>query len=589
MNSTLIECLGINYLEHFLLGTRVIFPNIKRLDKYPIWDGELLVYNDSEWNKDNLFVRVPIQVKSELLIKEKREKERYSVNIADLEKYSDEGGVLFVKVIVDLDKDCGYFYFLLLTKGDIVDLINKSDENQQKKNIYLDEIFCHQEVITICKNYKLHRMLQMQIPQKINLNEISENTELYSYGYINKINDLVTKEQYVYKKTSDNMYAYVGKIKHDFVVGTEKLCIATRKKNYYKTIEKIYTERNMIMKINNYVSIKQKKISIVNKIDEDLFLDKTICDLEFVLDLYENRNIKIGDSDFIDFSFETEPEKIKERVQVLRNNLLYLYSAKKTLKLFNIPVNEVSIKQVIAEENHICKLRDILYKDLLINIPDMPSDTFVNVYDVMGFNVLIYFVRQENGKYKGYDFLNDDEVLKKLSADKNTYNAICRYFNLTCDILTKIIFDEKRLFLEVKKCCKSDIAISLTNNLMLEFIKSFDLTQNIRFLFIAERLNKILRDSKNGYTEELFKINKFQILKRKRLLSENEKKSIINIKICKDELMHKCSCCLLLDNYDEFEVLFNKMDNDMKAQFKSWPIYLLYKKVDNQKVINVCS
>lgn len=575
MDCNLIENFGINLLENFLLQTKCIIPCIRKMDKYPIWDGDLLVYNDSNTNKNNLFCRIPVQVKCELLKENIKEIEKYDISIEDLHKYYDDGGVLFIKVIYDDDESSAFFYMKLIMNGDINDIIKVTHHNQKTKVINLYKINKPEEILTICKNYKFHKKYQMQIPENIDLKSLGDSVELLTYSYIDDVKDLVRKEQYVYAKTNFDLLTYVGKMKNDELINTVPIDVMTKNKKYFSNMKIIYTEKDMTIKIGNYVEIKDNKMIICNKIREDLNLVDSINELEFLKDLYINRNIKIGTSEYMDIKFDSSNEIILKRLNMVENNLSYLQAAKETLLLLNMPIKEIKVDEIIKEENNACKLREIICNKKPIDMPNISQKIFISEVNLMGFIVLVYFIKQENGKYIGYDFLNDDIVLNNLVVNDNGKVQLSRYFNLPCNVLIKININEEKMIKELKRTTKNEITVSYINYLMLEFIKAFDFTNNNRYLIISTRINKILRKNRDFYSEIMYLINNYQILKRQGKLSEYNKSSIVNIKIKTEDLIVKCSCCLLLDEYKEFILLFDTLDESAKESYKIWSIYNL--------------
>lgn len=556
-----------------LYKTKKIVPQINKNDKYPIWDGELLVYNSSNFNKNNLFCRVPVQVKSELLKGDAEDKTTYDISISDLKKYAEEGGILFIKIIYDEKNEFGYIYMNIIMKGDISDIFKNINKEQKTKRIILDRVDNEKEIITICENFKLHRELQMQIPENIDLSKIKDSTKLYTYSYINDVHDLVKKEQYVYAKLDYNILMYVGKIKNRELINDVHVNAETKNKVYFNHIKVIYTESKTLIKIGNYVEISDNRIIINNNLNENVNLDDTINELEFMNDLYKNKKLKIGDSEFFDFNFDLSEKIIKERINRIENNIIYLKEAKKIISAINIPTNKIELKDVIKEETNICKINRIINEGFLIELPGIESEKVINEVDVAGMKILLYFIRQDNGKYKGYDFLYDDIVLNNMVVNDSGKVQLSRYYNLPYNVLCLINLDEDKMVLELKKSTKNEITISYINYLMLEFIKAYDYTKNERFLKIAMRINKILRKQREYYSETMYKINKYQVLKRINQLSSKDRDSLVEMKVKSDDLVTKCSCCILLDNYKEFKLLFDKLDIDKKKLFKTWSIF----------------
>lgn len=574
MNATQIEEMGINQLEHLFLRTKFIRPVLNKMDKYPIWDGEIIVYKTQNMDKENIYFRIPVQVKSELM-KVKQDIEKYSVSLSDLEKYSTEGGVLFIKVIYDEDNDKSFFYMKNIMKGDINDILKSVSEKQKTKKIELIEVTV-EDIIPLCMNFNLHRQLQMQLPTISNDYQIQNISDIHTFGYINQINDILKAEQYAYVKTGFNLYAYVGKVRFDIIYNTDFIEISTKKKKYYDKVISLFEKDRQSIKINNYVEIQNQKLCISNNDNPDATLADTIYDLEFVLDLYQNKNIKIGNNDYIYFEFESEEVQIEDKIKHVENNLKFFKGAATILERLNIPLNLVRIKNVIEDEKNVCKIDQIINNNQLIRLNDIESKTIVNSVEILGYVFLIYFVRQENGAYKGYNFLHDNFVYDNLVVEDNGKIQLCRYFNLPCEILSKMILKTEDVIKEIKSTTKNETTNVYINNLMLEFIKAYDMNNDKNYLSIATEINKILRKQRNFYNENLFKINKFQILKRLNKLSDSDKNNILKMKLGdNEEKMLKCSCCLLLDDYDEFMIYFDTLSNEEKKLYCNWAIFNL--------------
>ena len=583
MNTTQIEEMGINQLGHLFLRTKFIRPVLNKMDKYPIWDGEIIVYKNQDMNKENIYFRIPVQVKSELM-KVKQDIEKYSVSLSDLEKYSTEGGVLFIKVIYDEDSDKSYFYMKNIMKGDINDILKKVSEKQKTKKIELIEVTV-EDIIPLCMNFNLHRQLQMQLPIISNDYQIQNISDIHTFGYINQINDILKTDQYAYVKTGFNLYAYVGKVRFDVIYNTDFVEIGTKNKKYYDRVISLFEKDKQSIKINNYVEIQNQKLCISNNDNLDATLADTIYDLEFVLDLYKNKNIKIGNNDCIYFKFESEEIQIENKIKHVENNLKFFKGAAIILERLNIPLNLVKIKNVIEDEKNVCKIDQIINNNRLIVLNNIDSEIVVDSVKILGYIFLIYFVRQENGAYKGYNFLHDDFVYDNLVVEENEKIQLSRYFNLPCEILSNMILKKEEVIKEIKNTTKNETTNTYINNLMLEFIKAYDINNDKNYLLIATEINKILRKQRSFYNEDLFKINKFQILKRLNKLSESDRNNILKMKLDdNNEKLFKCSCCLLLDDYDEFMIYFDTLTEEDKIKYCNWAIFNLLDDKNKQQI-----
>ncbi len=588
MNTTLIERTGINSLEGFLLSSQVITPEIKKMDKYPIWDGELLVYNDSNFVADNLNVRIPIQVKSELIDREKNKIEKYSVKISHLRKYADEGGVLFIKVVINNEKNEYYYYANLLMKADIIKLLEEAKEGQETKTISLEEVTHPGQIITMCLNFKLHRQLQMQIPTINSLEQIKGQKNIYTYGYVDSIEDIVKKEHYGYIKVEGDILGYVGKIKTDALYGRKMVPVYTSTKKFYDFVTEVITENEHYYEINeNVIITNDNKLTIHSSPKRYLSLDRAISNLEFVQDLYKTKKIKIGNSKYRALTYEDTSEKeLQYNIESVENNLKYLNYAKQTLDMLHIDTNTITIQDVIDIENEVCRIRDIIRNKERLCFEGEKNDTFVLIDQIKNITYLIYFIKQDDGTFIGYDYLNDEEIMSnlKLEIDSDVVQ-LSRYYNLKAEVIVGLNIDEKNLFDELKICTKNNETVTYINYLMMEFIKAYDLSKNNKFLNIASRINKLLRKQRDFYSEELYKINNYQILKRRKELDKEEKNKITIMKVKTEDISIKIACCLLLEQYDEFTVLFKDLKKEDQELFKRWAIFNLLPDF-NKKYLN---
>ena len=65
LDTTSTEELGIDVLNPIFGYSKTIAPLLKKRDKYPIWDGDLMLYKEGGKNKNQYLIGpVPAQVKS---------------------------------------------------------------------------------------------------------------------------------------------------------------------------------------------------------------------------------------------------------------------------------------------------------------------------------------------------------------------------------------------------------------------------------------------------------------------------------------------------------------------------------------------
>lgn len=122
-----IERLAKTEVDEFFTYTGFVRPYIAENDKTPVWDGNLLVYSQKrEMSNDTLRFKIPLQLKGEEYLKEDfPDKTYYQISGKELELYKNDGGVLFIKVLIVGRKRKIYYNFL--TKHKLHSYINSMD------------------------------------------------------------------------------------------------------------------------------------------------------------------------------------------------------------------------------------------------------------------------------------------------------------------------------------------------------------------------------------------------------------------------------------------------------------------------------
>ena len=109
-----IEKLAKTEVDEFFTYTGFVRPYIAENDKTPVWDGNLLVYSHKrEMSNHTLRFKIPLQLKGEEYSKEEfPDKTYYQISGKELELYKNDGGVLFIKVLIVGRKRKIYYNFL---------------------------------------------------------------------------------------------------------------------------------------------------------------------------------------------------------------------------------------------------------------------------------------------------------------------------------------------------------------------------------------------------------------------------------------------------------------------------------------------
>lgn len=96
-----------------LADTDLLSQYINERDKEPIWDGFIYAYKNKYKKNDDLIGRAPVQVKGKTVKRFSKKNPKYKVSITNLEKYRNDGGVLYFVVHIDADKNKKIYYAAL--------------------------------------------------------------------------------------------------------------------------------------------------------------------------------------------------------------------------------------------------------------------------------------------------------------------------------------------------------------------------------------------------------------------------------------------------------------------------------------------
>ena len=93
-----IERLATSAVKECLSYCDGISPFINDGDKEPAWDGHIYVYPNNKKEKLEMLGRIPVQVKGKKVDKLLGSTYKFTVEVSDLKKYANDGGVIYFVV-----------------------------------------------------------------------------------------------------------------------------------------------------------------------------------------------------------------------------------------------------------------------------------------------------------------------------------------------------------------------------------------------------------------------------------------------------------------------------------------------------------
>ena len=517
-------------------------------EKTPMWDGYIYVYRqNSKYKANNEFEgKIGVQVKG--------------------------------KTVKKLSNGNTKLFYANLLPVDLEEILNKVKENQEEISIDIKPIKekSSSSLKMICLNFLKNANEQINIAIK-SIDEIKDIKEIkipiigeekYMEDYLFN-NDIYS---YAIDKETNEKIA-LPKLKELEKFSTNKVNVSVSGREYYNNITfvKNKNEEYIIYGKSTKIYLSENKITF--KIKGNVY--ERIRDINFIVNLINSKAITIDGKNIV-LPVQVEDKQEKEYISNIKNDLIRLEKIKCLFDKFNIKFN-------IDLDN--LSDKDWRNLDLFIHINDGKPTKQVQeskLYNIEIANYKIAFIAlvDENKNIKVYNYFSDlSNVVKVFYYDENEKEILVSpYINMSKKNLLEYSNVDIDIIKETFNSLDSkEETIERYNLWMLEVIKAYDESNNIKFLELADYINERILEHRDNAVDI---INKMQIVKRKRALNYKEKDLIYDLKDAEDDLIIQCGIAILLDNKSDYERFFSKLSENEKNAFKEFPIYNLLDKED---------
>ena len=558
MTNVQIEQQGINILKQKLLEFQYMIPYITENDKTGGWDGEIHLFAKDEKNKQNSnkFFRgkIQVQVKSTRKIKNNS----YSIEKTYLDMFAKDGNGTLLFVVDVTNKKV---YYKNLFQVEIEKILEQFKDGQKSKSIKIKLVEREEKNIIdkVCENFWKHSKIQRNVT-KIDSQNYKDILEKNREFKITKFDG----DTYVYIK--DNItkkYNYMlNDIQEIMMTNSRKIEILSNNNKYLLKIEYVFSD----MKLKKVIIGDTITISTTtNRIDfelENTNIKDTIEIIKFILDCIKEQKIEIKDLLSIDLKGFPKEYGIffEERLAYLKKiqNKLNKYGVEfknkikdfneDDWKMFNILINLNNYKK--AQENN------IVYLEI--------KDKFI----------FVLLIKEKEGLIKDYNYFEEIKESFECILEDKRYK-FSPYLTLKKEELIKALnMNTRTIEKSIKKIYTPELS-EYYNSFLLEVLKAYDETKETKWLKLAEMIITLII-SKEKENNNIYIINKYQILKRKRKLTDKEKNELKAIYDSDDNIMIKVSCAILIGNSYDFKFNFKKLNKKEKEEFQKYPIYNLF-------------
>ena len=587
-----IEEKALNYLKYFIEDSKVISQFIADNDKEPCWDGHLYLFSDGKRDKEHLRGRVPVQIKGTEVERFQIKKWKFKLEKDDMKAYLHEP-TFFIVCQVKKDSKERKLFFRELLPDTVKHLLRDMGPNETRKTLFhplttnLQE-FEEQLSLFLANSRKMISFADSKplTMEDVRAKGIKDFTFVVPFNSSNKLKlfkYLSTHTTYLYAKLSTELDIEVpisgGPMKFSF---QRELDVDVKAGNrvFYRGCKNSIENGRLILTIDNVMTIdlpmddSDKRKADVKFRSESKTLSGSIHEAEFSIALHETGILSIGDLDLhikvneVDFieRLKKDLERWKE-LQVLLDKL----HVTKPLDLTGI-----------TEEQgyHIDMLIETILKGKPVRLPGQTSTLMI--FDISNVKLLLWCAANKDGDCMFGDFCDHTIGITYKPEDRNINVSPYSYLQneRLWELCDNINYDDIVPSAE-KVCAKDNFCYQMANYDVLFIIKASDNIlerdeeKSRKLLLAASNLCQWLIDNyPNKELHLIHLINKYQIIKRQRPLSEDETYEL-DACLQSDETTNilKTGLCLLLERKELFDGLFNSLPKNEQAEMRQFPIW----------------
>lgn len=345
---------------------------------------------------------------------------------------------------------------------------------------------------------------------------------------------------------------------------------------YYTEYQTIRSKGKVILNIGKSVtiSIMEEKHHLTIKFSPTSILKFAKTDLEFILALQKYNQFEMSGHIL---PLDSTKMFSEDKVEKLQKNLKYCRDLIAVLNIFNLDT-EIDMSSFSNED---CRHSNMFIKGLVDNevITGLKDNLpFVMKLNYLGAKVVIGFERDDKqDAYRIYDYFSKPISLY-YEDDTGRYET-SKYDILDVDDFLAIRnIDYNNLLKSYQEIPEGKI-YERANWVLLKLLLAYDKSEDKRkdildtAYNIAEWLYKI------HVEEELLefnirRLNFYQVLKRRRNLTKECKKELFCMADnLQEQRTIRIGAYLLLDNQIAAETLFDELNEDMKNEFSTYPIF----------------
>lgn len=574
-----IETLGVNAVKEIMQFNPYIDTRyIKEGDKYPSFDGEILIYNNKAGKKNGLN-RVYTQIKTQFSSSFENEIS-YMIECVDLENYMNLGGCLYFVVRYNSVTRQKVVYYKLIYPIIAKDLLSKKKVANQKSISVKFKVFPNNDLeqSDLLLNFAIDCIKQTSFAHSCLLdNDFFKTNQKYEISYStyeNKISDpwkyFLKNEVFAYRLTEDGDKIPFNTITLSQVNEPVNAIVTVDGAQYYEKYI-IVTTKDQLPKflVNQSFSFifdsLKREITYICEIKGSL--KARINDLRFLSAAIKNNGFEING-----YKLKLDSE-IKTISEDIANQLVEYEQIQEALSVAGVK-DDLDFDRLTKNDlTNLMLLKKIfLKKEPITCINKNGNFLILRIGNIV---IPLYVEKDESmeEKYKAVNVFDAGIVIGQTEQELRNGN-----FSVYCTILSLKELEEfsnidfEKFYHQITNAALTEFHLKQTNDFLLQVILYYDKYKAEDAYFFAQRIAEWLKKYEDD-DNYIFVINYLQLKIRKRALTIDEMSKLIEIYKQTNRNDIKFGCLILLNRQEEAMNYFNLLNKDEQNALRELPIY----------------